>query len=348
MARVIDVHAHAFPRTALAAGLAGREWHGQRVEISDTGRITLTGGSGPDVRMDSSTFYREPVESRLAVMDRWGVDVQVLSISPVLLGYGRDPAVAADVCSDVNDDLAATVAEHPGRFAGLGMLPLQDAAAGIRELERCVDRLGLVGACVGTHVNGTNWDDDSLRGVLEAAESLGALLFVHPADVRITHAVNRFHLRNTIGNPLETTIAVASIVFGGVLERFEDLKLCFAHGGGYACWGAARLDHGHRVRAEARALTDTLPSDHLRRLHFDSLTHSLPNLDHLVAAVGASQVVLGTDFPADMGQVDPVAWLTADGTRDDETTRAILGANAERLIRTRAMSHPHPTETSHS
>lgn len=348
MARVIDVHAHAFPRTALAAGLAGREWHGQRVEIADTGRITLTGGSGPEVRMDSSTFYREPVEARLAVMDRWGVDVQVLSVSPVLFGYGRDPAVATDVSRDVNDDLAATVAEHPDRFAALGTLPLQDPEAAVRELERCVDRLGLVGACVGTHVNGTNWDDDSLSGIFEAAESLGALLFVHPADVRIKHAVERYHLRNTIGNPLETTIAIGSIVYGGVLERFEDVKLCFAHGGGYACWGAARLDHGHRVRAEARVLTDTLPSDHLARLSFDSLTHSLPNLERLVETVGASQVVLGTDFPADMGQVDPVAWLTEGGTRDDETTRAILGANAERLIRTHATPDPSTTETSPS
>ncbi len=331
MTTVVDVHAHVFPRTALSAAAQGERWHGANVEVSPEGRIVVRSDTST-VRMDSSTFYREPVQSRLAVMDEWGIDRQVLSLSPVLFGYGRPARDAVAVSADVNDDIADLVGSWPQRFAGLATLPLQDPAAAVRELDRSMTELGLSGACVGTHVNGANWDEAALWDVLEAAESLGALLFVHPADVRIAHAVERYHLRNTIGNPLETTVAVASFVFGGVVDRFPDLKLVFAHGGGFSCWGTERFDHAHRVRSDARAHIDALPSEYLSRLHFDSLTHSLRNLHLLLGAVGASQVVLGTDFPADMGQADPVSWLSSDGSLGAATTAAVLGGNAERLL----------------
>lgn len=331
MTAVIDVHAHVFPRTALRANERGDRWHGAEVDVSADGRIVLRSAT-TTIRMDSSTFYREPVAARLAVMDEWGIDRQVLSVSPVLFGYARAAGEAIAMAADVNDDIADLVASHPQRFSGLATLPMQEPAAAVRELERSMTELGLSGACVGTHVNGANWDEAALWDVLEAAQSLGALLFVHPADVRIQSAVERYHLRNTIGNPLETTIAVGSIVFGGVLDRFPDLKLVFAHGGGFSCWGTERFDHAHRVRADARVVTERLPSEYFSRLHFDSLTHSMRNLHVLLGAVGASQVVLGTDFPADMGQADPVTWLTADGSLDAATTAAVLGGNAERLL----------------
>lgn len=335
MPAVIDVHAHVFPRTALRAHARGQRWHGAQVEISPEGRIVVASDS-TQIRMDSSTFYREPVERRLEVMDEWGIDMQVLSVSPVLFGYRNELATAVAMSADINDDIADLVASWPQRFAGLATLPMQDPAAAVRELERSMTQLGLVGACVGTHVNGVNWDEAALEGVLEAAESLGALLFVHPADVRIKDAVSRYHLRNTIGNPLETTIAVGSMIFGGVLDRYPNLRLCFAHGGGFSCWGTERFDHAHRVRADARVLIERPPSDYLALMHFDSLTHSMRNLHVLLGAVGSSQIVLGTDFPADMGQPDPVTWLTADGSLDEATRAAILGGNAQRLLAPRS------------
>lgn len=335
MAVVTDVHAHAFPRPALAALRQHRPWHGFELGMSANGRIVLRSETAT-VRMDSSAFYGEPVERRLEIMGNWRVDKQVLSVSPVLFGYQNDPATAIAISADVNDDIADMVATWPERFAGLATLPMQAPAAAVTELERSMTELGLVGACVGTHVNGLNWDEDELQGVLEAAESLGALLFVHPCDVRIGAAVQRYHLRNTIGYPLEATIAVASFTFGGVLDRFPELKLCFAHGGGFSCWGTERFDHAHRVRADARERIERPPSEYLSRLHFDCLTHSYRNLHMLLDAVGASQVVLGTEFPADMGQQDPVSWLAADDSLDEATRTAVLGGNAQRLLAPRS------------
>ena len=231
----------------------------------------------------------------------------------------------------VNDETAAIVAEHPDRFAGLAFLPLQDADASVRELERGMRELGLIGAAVSTHVDGEDWDSERLFPVLQAANDLGALVFVHPASVRARGILPNYHLVNMIGNPLETTIAIGSIVFGGVLDRLDSLRLVFAHGGGYAAFAAGRFDHGATVRPESKG-TLLPPADYLRRLYFDDLTHSALALRYLVDLVGIDQVVLGSDFPADMGYVDPVGWLETAPLLDAAEKAQILGGNLERLL----------------
>lgn len=329
---VIDVHAHLLPRSAIAAAESGSDWFGSRVETDGLGRPRIVTGDYA-VSMGGPVHW-ESIERRIERMDESRVDVQVLSLNPILFRYYLEARHAVDAARAINDELAGIVADHPARFRAFGALPMQDPDAAIRELRRVMDTPGMVGCAVGSHVNGANWDEPRLFGVLEAAERLGALVFVHPAASRLAEALPRYHMRNYIANPTETTIAIGSLIFGGVIDRLPDLRLVFAHGGGYACWAAApgsRFDHGYTVRPEAREHAASLPSEYLRRMWYDSLVHSHGNLRRLVEVVGVDRVVLGTDFPADMGQPDPVDWIEASGLPAPDR-RAILGDNARVLL----------------
>ena len=266
-------------------------------------------------------------------MDEMRVDVHVLSLSPLMHWYELDASAGVPMAKEANDDLAEMIAIQPDRLAGLAYLPLQDPAAAITELERCINVHGFVGVMVGSHVNGLDWDSDELFPVLAAAKDLGALVFVHPSHGRANTFLTRYHLRNLIGNPFETTVAIASLIFGGVLDRLPDLDLCFAHGGGYACLGAARLDQGRQVRAEADS--SNLPSDYLRKLYFDTLVFSHRGLSNLIDVVGADRVVLGSDYPADMGEPHPVDFIDSHPDLTDDQRQLILGGNMERLLAAR-------------
>jgi len=326
---VVDVHAHLLPRSAIAAAEKGADWFGSRIETDALGRPEIVTG---DYRVSmGGPAHWASIEERLARMDDAGVNRQVISLNPILFRYYLDPGDAIECSKAVNDEIAGIVADHPDRFAGFGTLPMQDPTVAVEELERLMSAAGMVGVSVGTHVGGLNWDEPDLFPVLEAAEQSNALVFVHPAASRLKEALPRYHMRNYIANPTETTIAIGSLIFGGILDRLPGLRLLFAHGGGYACWAFARFDHGHQVRPEAREHIARLPSDYLGSLWYDSLVHGYGNLRRLIDVVGLDRVVLGTDFPADMGQPDPVAWIEGSDLSDAEKG-AILGSNAEVML----------------
>lgn len=329
MSKVIDVHAHLLPRSAIAAAEAGKGWYGSEIENDELGRPIIITGSYRE-KMGGKAHY-ETIARRVERMDEMGVDVQVLSLNPIFFRHYLDADNAAAACVAVNDEIAGFIEQWPDRFSGFGALPMQAPGRAIEELERVMKIPGMVGASVGTHVAGANWDEPHLFPVLEAAQELGALLFFHPADRRLEKSLPRYHMHNTIANPAETTIAIGSIIFGGVLDRLPGLKTFFAHGGGYACWAAARFDHGYGVRAEARDHASMLPSEYLSRMWFDSLVHGYANLRRLIDVAGVDKVVLGTDFPADMGQPDPVAWIEGSDLTDAEQA-AVLGGNARTLL----------------
>ena len=322
---IIDVHAHLLPQSAVRAAAGDGRWHGSMVEQAADGRPVITTGDYR-VSMGATEHWEEP-PARLERMDQLGVDMQVISLNPILFRYYLERRYAIDAAREINDEIAEMTSTWPDRFAGFATLPMQDVDAAVDELQRSVESLGLVGAAIGTHVEGANFDEAHLLPVFEAAESLGAALFVHPAASRMGDSLPRYHMRNYIANPAETTIAIGSLIFGGVLDRLPGLKLCFAHGGGYACWAAARFDHGFGVRPEAREHVNKLPSEYLKTLYFDSLVHGYGNLRQLVGNVGADRVVLGSDYPADMGQPDPVTWIEGSDLSQMEK-RAILGENA--------------------
>ena len=330
--RTIDIHTHVIPRQLAESAERGEARHGITFGRDTNGRIT--GSVGPTTFAIAWPNPLEIPEERIRAMDEMRVDMHVLSLSPLMHWYELDAIAGVPMAKEANDDVADMLATDPDRFAGLAFLPLQDPAAAVAELERCVRDLGFVGVMVGSHVNGLDWDADELFPVLAAARDLGALVFVHPSHGRANTFLTRYHLRNLVGNPFETTVAVASLIFGGVLDRLPDLDICFAHGGGYACLGVGRFDHGGQVRDEAKG-SSSLPSDYLRRLYFDTLVFSDRALSHLIDVVGADRVVLGSDYPADMGEPRPVDFIESHPDLTDEKRLLILGGNMERLLTAR-------------
>jgi aminocarboxymuconate-semialdehyde decarboxylase len=326
----IDIHAHLFPPSAMHALRAGRSWHGSTLETGPRGNpVIVTDGRRRALGADSHLIT---AAERIGAMDRMGVDIQILSLVPLLFGYDLDHTEAVGLARDTNDEIKGCIDGDPGRFLGLGGVPAQRPDAAVAELERVMATPGFVGITLGTNVSGRAWDDPALFPILEAAERLDAYVFFHPVDVRGREVLSRYYLHNLLGNPLETTMAVAALVFGGVLDRLPRLRLGLAHGGGYIAFAIGRLDHGNRVRPEARDMR-LVPSDYLRRFHVDALTHSPGAVRYLVDVMGVERVVMGSDFPADMGPADPVGDIRRDPHLDGAAKAAILGGNLMRDLR---------------
>ena len=326
----IDVHAHIVTPSIVRAARSGEPLHGIAFEHGSQGQLLSRCGDARSVLPWPN--YAESISDRLHNMDDAGADAHVLSLSPSLFWYQAERSNAVAFARTVNDELAEIVRDHPSRFAALAYLPLQDPDESARELERCVQELGHVGAIVGTNVGGMDWDDLRLLPVLETAAGLKALLFLHPARIRGTDFLGKYHLRNLVGNPMETTVAVACLIFGGALDRFPDLQICLAHGGGYACLGIGRIDHGYSVRPEASDGATQFPSTYLRRMYVDSLVHDEHTLRLIVDRVGAERVLLGSDYPADMGQPDPVSWINSCRSITDDEKQLILEGNLRRMF----------------
>ena len=316
--RVIDLHAHQEPRCFQQAVRAGRTWHGLTADSAEA---------------DIDPMEEWTPEQRIADMDSLGVEVQVVSTSSAFYMYDRDPVTTLAIARDCNDEVHQLTVDYPERFKGFATLPMQDVGAAIAELERAMTRLGLVGAMIDDKVNGKTYDDPVFQPFWRAAEELGALLFIHQGDPTVVEArTERWHLPNTIGNLADRAITFASFAFGGVLDQYPDLKVCLAHGGGYACFGIGRMDRGWQVRPEARTHISQPPSAYLRRFYYDCLTHSEPALRLLLDTVGADRVVLGTDWPADMRIDWPVSWVLGLPTLTQAEKEAILWQNLERLL----------------
>ncbi|MFJ3670825.1 amidohydrolase family protein [Streptomyces sp. NPDC090106] len=269
------------------------------------------------------------VSVRLADLDAMGVDLQVVGPMP-MHHYWADPALALDLARTTNTAVAAHCAEAPERLYGLGTVPLQHPDLAVALLDRAVTEQGLYGVSVSTTVDGRELADPAHDTVWRKAEELGAVVFVHPWGCSLGERLATRYLGNTVGQPVETTVALSQLVFTGVLDRFPRLKLVAAHGGGYLPTYIGRSDHAWRVRPDARGCAEP-PSAYLRRIWFDALVYTPRALRHLVEEVGASQVVLGTDHPFDMGVDDPVARLDAAGL-DPADRAAVAGGNALDLL----------------
>ena len=327
----IDVHAHILPQSAARAYEQGRDWFGTTITRNGDGTTSLQTGSFKST-LSAMPEYWQPHAERIRAMDEDGIDIQVMSLNPQFFRDQLDKDVAIDCARVVNDEIAEAVAANPDRFAGIAALPLQDAKAAVAELERAMGSLKLRGMIVPSHVNGTNWDDPALFPILEAAESLGAFILLHPLNNRIREPLAKHHLINLIGNPLETTIAAASLVLGGVLDRLPNLKVCLSHAGGYIPFAVGRFDHAYKLRDDVRRHAAELPSSYLRRFHYDCISHSDSGLQEVISLVGADRIVIGTDFPADMGLRQPVKWLAERSYLSAGERAQIGGGNAESLV----------------
>ncbi len=264
-------------------------------------------------------------------MDANEVDVQVLSPTVFTFFYGHDAALAQACASLQNEEIAAVVRRYPDRFLGLGSVPLQAPQAASDELRRAMTQLGLRGAMIGSNVNGRNLDDPALEPFWASAAELGAFIFIHPHAGAAPERLSAYYLKNLVGLPFETTIAAACLVFGGVLERHPRLKICLSHGGGFVPYQAGRFQHGWDVRAEPRAHIHNPPSESLGRLYYDTILHSKSALEFLIGSVGHDRVLLGSDYPFDMGNLDCVTRVKALAIAPAARDR-ILGGYAGTLL----------------
>ena len=269
---------------------------------------------------------------RLADMDAMGIDVQVLSPSPAQYFYWAEAEAGVALSRMVNDHVAATIAEAPERFAGLGTLPMQHPAAACDELERCVRELGLKGVELGTNVNGDELSDERFHPILRKAEELGVLLFLHPMGFSQGQRLSTHYLNNVVGNPLDTTIALSHLIFDGTLDRFPNLKICAAHGGGFLGSYSGRMDHAWCARPDCRRHARHSPSEYLKKMYFDTVVFDAPSLDFLVRQYGYEHILLGTDYPFDMGDSDPLTLIDQLQAVDGEARQAMQGGNAIRLL----------------
>jgi aminocarboxymuconate-semialdehyde decarboxylase len=269
------------------------------------------------------------LSERLADMDRLGIDVQAVSPSPGQYFYFTDAEVGRAAARTVNDGIAAAVATHPDRLVGMGTVPLQDTAMAITEMRRCVQQLDLRGIEISSNVNGADLHQPQFAPFFAAAEELGVLLFLHPLGFTHAQRMSEYYFNNLVGNPLESTLAIGHLIFGGVLDRHPGLRICVAHGGGYlpGYWG--RMDHGWRARADCAEHCRQPPSSYLRRLWLDTLVFDPLQLDSLVRTHGADRLCLGTDYPFDMSEPDPLGFHSKLA---DDLQEKVLGANAAELL----------------
>ena len=327
MTPTVDVHAHALVPAAEAAA-AGQPGLARQRELD------LRGSGAESAAVNQAQLTRigplltEPAR-RLAAMDDAGVDIQVVSPMPHY-HYWADPVVAERITRITNDGIAAVVAERPDRLLGLGTAPLQHPDLATDELTRAITEYGLRGLQIGTSAGGRELADDALDGFWERAEELRAVVFIHPWGCSLGERLDRYYLSNTVGNPVETTVALSHIVFSGLLDRHPGVRIVAAHGGGYLPTYLGRADHAWRVRPEARRCAEP-PSSYLRRIWFDSLVYTPTGLRHLAEAVGAHRLVLGSDYPFDMGVDNPLERL-ADAGFPPADELAIRGGTAASLF----------------
>src|SRR5262245_57643665 len=304
LAMNVDVHAHYVPGNSLdmAARIGAR--HGLEVQRNDRGEAVLLRDGKPFLTQAKAEF--SDLDLRISIMDQQGVDMQVLSPAGSYFFYWLPAADALEFARWLNDRLGDAVAKFPQRFVALASVPLQDPVRGATELERVVSGLGFRGAEIASNINGRYLDDPALEPFWEAAQALDAIIFIHPNHVLGAERMKDYNLANLIGNPTDTSLGVAKLIFGGVLERFPRLKFLLAHAGGFLPYTWGRLERGYRVQDSRALKIPKLLSEYFKLLHFDTIAHSAMALEYLVANFGAEHVLLGSDYPYDMGDPEPL------------------------------------------
>jgi aminocarboxymuconate-semialdehyde decarboxylase len=324
----VDVHAHWYPKSFLdllrregpAYGLEWRETpSGPQFKI----REVTTGPAGPNF---------VDLDARLRAMDEQGVAVHALSLSqPMLYWAGRELGNRLSIL--FNDELAQAHEHSPERFVGLATLPMQTPDMARRELERAARLPGVRGAYMATAVLDRELSDESFFPVYEALEDFGLPLFLHPVFVVGEERLKRFYLTNLLGNPFETAIAAAHLIFGGVLDRFPRLQVVLPHAGGAFPSVAGRLHRGWEKRPDLRSVVKEGPMAYMRRFYYDTIGYSDALLDFLVRIVGADRVMMGSDYCFPIAYEQPVRMVMASSSLSDAAKQAIISENARRLLR---------------
>jgi aminocarboxymuconate-semialdehyde decarboxylase len=326
--RTFDIHAHILEKVTVAALNAATP----EAQVS----LVETDAEFSDLTVRGVTYRKFPrggwdVARRLADMDRYGYDRQLLAATPQTFLYDIPAEAGLATARIQNDAIAARVRAMPDRFLGLATLPMQAPQVAVAELARAMGQAGLKGAMIGSNTNGANLDDPALDPLWAEAERLDAFMMIHPVKVAGIDRQKSYYLQNFVGNPLDTTIAAACLVFGGVLERFPRLKIVLSHGGGFVPYQVARWIHGWAERDEAKVRLKGEPGPSLDRLYYDAILHDGAPLQFLVDWAGSRRVMLGSDYPFDMGQYDLIGVID-DLHLSDAARRNVLARAAEALL----------------
>ncbi len=326
----IDIHAHVLIGKAEEIARQEDRW---RREAQDAARLAGKESSEHNQRLMQTAYLAglTRVEARIASMDAMRIDVQAVSPVPMQYHYWAEGEVAEKIVAAANSGIATICASRPERFVGLGSVALQFPELAADQLEHAIRELHLKGVIISTAVNGTELADPRFEVFWAKAEALGAVVFIHPMGCSLGARLTPYYLTNLIGNPAETTVALAHLIFSGLFDRHPKLKVVAAHGGGYFPFYTARFDHGWRVRPEAHTCANAL-STYLQKIWFESLVYEPTQLEYLIRRAGAANVMLVTDFPFDMGMEDPLGLLNSVVGLSDDDRALIRGGNAARLL----------------
>ena len=312
----IDVHTHILPE----------KWPDLSERYGYGGFVRLEHHKPCCARMMiDDKFFRE-IESnswdpkvRIHECNHTHVNVQVLSTVPVMFNYWAKPEHTYDLSRILNDHIAEVVRDHPKRFIGLGTLPMQDTELSIKELERCMKDLGLAGIQIGSNINNMNLDAAELFPIFEAAEELGAAIFIHPWEMMGEENIRKYWLPWLVGMPAETSRAICSMIFGGVFRRLPKLRVCFAHGGGSFPFTVGRIGHGFEVRPDLCAIDNNIhPREYLGKFYLDTLVHDPKALRYITDLFGADKIAIGSDYPFPLGEAVPGQILHEAGLTGEE------------------------------
>ena len=326
-APAIDIHAHYFPEEYLRAlELRGRA-AGVTLDRSDP--------AGPAIKIGPALggpLRREffDLGARLREMDKTGVRIHALSLTFPMV-YWADGELGSHLSRVVNDAMAGAHTAYPDRFVGLATLPMQDPERAVEEMDRAARLPGIRGVYLGTNVNGRELDHPAFEPVFDRIHAIGLPIFLHPVNVVGAERLNPFYLGNLLGNPFDTAVAAAHLIFGGVLDRFPRLTVCLPHAGGALPYLVGRLDRGRKVRRELKHMKRPA-SAYLRRFTYDTVSHSPVALRYLIDLVGADRVMVGSDYCFDMGYERPVEVVTRLPRLSRADQQLILGATAARLL----------------
>ena len=328
MTKTIDIHTHVLADATVKL---------MQKEIPSLGLKMAPYDADNAVCEVSGVAYRpfprggHDIERRFKDMDAAEVDVHLLSAAPQTWLYGQEAAVGVTSSAIQNDEIARLVKAHPDRFSGIATLPMQAPDKAADELRRAMRKLGLHGAMIGSNIGGKNLDDPSFEPLWTAAEELDAFMMIHPGNVAGADRLRSYYLGNLIGNPLDTTIAGACLIFGGVLERHPKLNFIMSHGGGFIPYQGGRWVHGWEVRPEPKVHVKHSPAPYLDRFLYDTIVHAKAPLEFLISSVGANRVFLGSDYPYDMGTGECVRQIRAANISAADRD-IILGGHAAKIL----------------
>lgn len=268
---------------------------------------------------------------RLKEMDKAKIDIAVLSTAPPMFYYWAPSQLASRVARIINDGIKQAVDDYPDRFRGMGTVPLQNPEAAIEELRYCVNKLGFKSVLIGSNIEGKQFDDPVFLPFFQECAKLGVLINLHPYYVGDKKMFEKYYLTNLLGNPLDTAVAISHLIFGGVFDKCPGLKIFAAHGGGFLPYQIGRLQHGYEVRNEPKANNCGAPLSYMKQIYFDSILFNQKALRYLVDLVGSDRVMMGTDYPFDMGEDNPFGFIINSGLSKEEKDN-VLSTNASRLF----------------